>query len=117
MKTYQQTLDKFKFFDGEMAETYYVNHIKVFRYHAGLELLVYMESNDLDISLTVYVSIEPPRLDRHHVALFGTNAPEIKISGYANSTIIKKVRPVVSSVPSLLFGAGVGEYELFSFDR
>jgi hypothetical protein len=76
-----------------------------------------MESNDLDLSMTTYVSIEPPRLDRYRVELFGTNSSKTKVSERAVSTIIKKVRPLALSVPKLIFEAGVGEYALFSVNN
>jgi len=116
-KTHQQVLDKFQFFDGDMAATYYIRDIKMFRYRDGFEMLIHMESEEINLSMTAYVSIEPPRLDRYRVELFGKNAAKVRISEYANSTIIKKVRPVALSIPRLLFEAGVGEYEIFSINN
>jgi len=112
-KTHQQVLDKFQFFDGDMAATYYIKDIKMSHCQDGFEISIHMESEEINLSMTVYVLIEPslskivPFLSNHYrVELFGKNATKVKISDYATSIIIKKVRPAALSVSKLLFEAG-----------
>jgi len=101
-------LNEFKFFDVTLAETYNIAKVRSFVFNKGIEFIFTLCSKEVDAIMKVYATVKDAKVFSYSLDLLDNN--DVKISGYAQSTIGRRITSSALSIGALLIKSEIGEY-------